>query len=133
MKKKPIQGSSCLFDDLPKILRIMKLICVFMFVVLLQVSANSYSQTAKLSLTGKNLSLEKVFEMIEEQSEFSFLYNLKQVDLSKKVDVDFQNVQVEKILDQILKGTNITYTLNNRLVIIHSEGEKYSQIALLGN
>jgi TonB-linked SusC/RagA family outer membrane protein len=104
-----------------------------MFVVLLQVSANSYSQTTKLSLTGKNLPLEKVFEMIEDQSEFSFLYNLKQVDLRKQVDIDFQNEQVEKILDQILKGTNITYTLNNRLIIIHSEGEHYSQVVLVGN
>jgi TonB-linked SusC/RagA family outer membrane protein len=94
-----------------------------MFVALLQVSANSYSQTKKLTLVGKNLTLEKVFELIEDQSEFSFLYNLKQVDLSKEVDVDFKNEQVEKILNHVLEGSNITYTLDNRLIVIHKGKE----------
>lgn len=124
MKKKRIRGSSCLFDDLPKILRTMKLICLFMFVALLQVSASSYSQSAKLNVSGQNLALEKVFEIIEDQSEFSFIYNLKQVDLSQKVNVNFKNERVEKILDQVLDGTNITYTVNNRLIVVHREGEK---------
>jgi TonB-linked SusC/RagA family outer membrane protein len=123
MKKKLIKGSSCLFDDTPKIYRTMKLICLFMFVALLQVSASSYSQTKKLTLVGKNLSLEEVFELIQNQSEFSFLYNLKQVDLSKEVDVDFKNEQVEKILNHVLKGSNITYTVDNRLIVIHKEKE----------
>jgi TonB-dependent SusC/RagA subfamily outer membrane receptor len=30
---------------------------------------------------------------------------------------------VEKILDQILDGTNITYTVNNRLIVVHREGK----------
>ncbi|QGY42569.1 SusC/RagA family TonB-linked outer membrane protein [Maribellus comscasis] len=122
MKKKRTQGKSFLFDDLPKIYRIMRLICLFLFAALLQVSASSYSQTTKLNLNGKNLSLERVFELIEDQSEFSFIYNLKQVDLSKKVDVDFKNKQVEKILDSVLEGTDITYTVDNRLIVIHQEG-----------
>ena len=121
MKKKRIKGSCCPFGNLPKFYRTMKLICLFMFVALLQVSANSYSQTKKLTLVGKNLTLEKVFELIEDQSEFSFLYNLKQVDLSKEVDVDFENEQVEKILNHVLEGSNITYTLDNRLIVIHKE------------
>ncbi len=132
MKKKRIQGERCLFDDLPKIYRIMKLICVFMFVALLQVSASSYSQTMRLNLNGKNLSLERVFEMIEDQSEFSFIYNLSQVDLSEKVDVDFKNQQVEIILDEVLQGTDITYTIDNRLIIIHKDGVADGKTSLQG-
>ncbi len=128
MKKKRITGSCCPFGNIPKLYRTMKLICLFMFVALLQVSANSYSQTKKLTLVGKNLTLEKVFELIEDQSEFSFLYNLKQVDLSKEVDVDFENEQVEKILNHVLEGSNITYTLDNRLIVIHKEKEFGLQI-----
>ncbi|MCY1718793.1 TonB-dependent receptor [Prolixibacteraceae bacterium Z1-6] len=101
----------------------MKLICLFMFAVLVQVSASSYSQNTKLNVTGQNLTLEKVFELIEDQSEFSFIYNLKQIDLSQKVDVDFKNEQIEKILDQVLEGTKITYTVNNRLIVVHREGK----------
>ncbi|NCB08206.1 MAG: hypothetical protein EOM73_08590, partial [Bacteroidia bacterium] len=123
MKKKRIHGNRYLFGDLPKILRTMKLICLFMFVALVQVSASGYSQNTKLNLSGQNLTLEKVFELIEEQSEFSFIYNLNQIDLSQKVDIDFKNERVEKILDQILSGTQITYTVNNRLIVVHREGK----------
>lgn len=123
MKKKRIRGSSLLFAGLPKTYRIMKLICLFTFIALLQVSASSYSQSTKLNISGNNLTLEEVFEQIEDQSEFSFIYNLKQINLSKKVNVDFKNQAVEKILKKILRGTNITYTVNNRLIVVHRDGE----------
>ncbi len=123
MKKKLKQVSCWEYDDLTKILRIMKLIGVFMFVALLQVSAISYSQTKELTIKGNHLTLEELFEMIESHSEFSFMYNLKQIDLSKEVDVDFNNETVDKILDRVLKGSDITYTVNNRLIVIHKESD----------
>jgi len=119
MKKKLNQGSSWLFDDLPKIVRVMKLIGVFMFAALLQVSASSYSQTKELTIKGNHLTLEELFEMIEDQSEFSFMYNLKQIDLSKEVDVDFKNQTVDKILNRVLADSDITFTINDRLIVIH--------------
>jgi len=130
MKKKRIHGDG-LLHGLPKIYRTMKLICMFMFVALLQVSASSYSQTTKLNLSGRNLSLEEVFSRIEEQSEFSFFYNLKQLDLSRRVDVEFKNKSVEKILNRVLAGTNITYTVDNRLIVIHKKGETTGDVGWL--
>ena len=124
MKKKLNQGSGWHFDDLPKIFLIMKLIGVFMFVALVQVSASSYSQTKELTIKGNHLRLEELFEMIESQSEFSFMYNLKQIDLSKEVDLDIKNQTVDKILNLALEGTDITYTLNNRLIVIHKASNK---------
>ena len=121
MKKKLKQGSGWEYYDLPKILRVMKLIGVFMFVALLQVSASSYSQTKELTIKGNHLTLEELFEMIENQSEFSFMYNLKQIDLSKEVNVNFNNQTVDKILNRVLKGSDITYTVNDRLIIIHKD------------
>ncbi len=130
MKKKRIRGSSRSFDGLPKIYRTMKLICLFMFVALFQVSASVYSQSTKLNIVGNNLSLQEVFAKIEDQSEFSFIYNLKQIDLSKRVNVDFQNQTVDEILDEILEGTNITYTVSNRLIVVHRDGEVNSLLLL---
>lgn len=123
MKKKRIHGIGWLLADLPKMYRIMKLICLFMFVALLQVSASSYSQSTRLNIAGQNLTLVEIFEKIEDQSEFSFLYNLKQVDLSQQVNVDFKNERVGEILNKVMEGTDITYTINNRLIIIHKEGD----------
>ncbi len=123
MKKKRIRGSAMPLRELPKIYRIMRLICLFVLVALVQVSASSYSQNSKLNLFGQNLTIEQVFDDIENQSEFSFIYNLKQVDLSKKVSVDFKNKSVETILESILEGTGISYTIKNKLIVIHSDGK----------
>ena len=123
MKKKLIRGKDSIFPDLPKLYRIMKLVCLFMFVALIQVSASTYAQNTKLSLSGNNLTIEQVLSNIEDQSEFSFFYNLKEVDLSKKVSVNIKDQTIEEILNSLIKGTALDYTINNRLIIIHKNHE----------
>ncbi len=131
MKKKRIRGSGLPFGNLPKIYRIMRLICLLMFVALIQVSASSFSQNSKLNLYGRNLTIEQVFDDIENQSGFSFIYNLKQVDLSKKVSVDFKNKSVGTILESILEGTGVSYTIKDKLIVIHSDGKNGNSVIQL--
>ncbi len=121
MKKKRDCGRFQSMIGLPKIYRTMKLICLFLFVALIQVSASTYSQNTKISVSGNNLTIEEVFGLIEDQSEFSFFYNVKQLDLSKRVNVDINNEQLEKVMEVVLAGTDITYSINNRLIIIHKK------------
>ncbi|MEL7588240.1 MAG: TonB-dependent receptor [Prolixibacteraceae bacterium] len=132
MKKKRNQRNGQLLDDLSKTYRIMKLMCFFLLVTLIQVSASTYSQTTKLSLTGRNLTIEQVLGRIEDQSQFSFFYNVNEVDLSKVVNVDMENVSIESILNYVLDGTGLGYTVNNKLIIIHpstSSGRDYLSTA----
>lgn len=121
MKKKWIHGDDRCIIDVPKILRIMKLTTIILFLAFMQISAANYAQNTKLTLSGRSLTLEEVFGKIEEQSEFSIFYNLQQVDLSKRVDVNFNEVLVDKVLDAVLAGTNMTYSVNNRLIVVHSK------------
>jgi TonB-linked SusC/RagA family outer membrane protein len=99
----------------------MKLTIFMMAITLVHATASVYSQTARLTLTGKNIPLAEVFKQIEEQSEFSFFYNVRQVDLDKRVDVNFENQLVEKILHEVLSETNLTFSVNNRLIVIHQK------------
>jgi hypothetical protein len=109
MKKKLIHPSGKSYGDYAQIFRIMKLITLLLFVVIFQLSASTYSQTTRLKISGDNLSLGQIFEGIEKQSEFSFFYNVNQIDLSKRVDVVAENQFVNEILDKILTGTGMTY------------------------
>ncbi len=119
MKKKRNPKEDRLRSGFPKICRIMRLICLFMFVSLLHVTASTYSQNNKLSLSLQNLTIEQVLGRIEDQSDYSFFYNVKEVDLSKVVDVTIKDQPIEKVLDQVMAGTGLTYTINNKLIIIH--------------
>lgn len=123
MKKKWIQprGKSCI--DVPLIVRIMKLVTLFLFVAVMHVAAATYSQTTKLTIVGQNLSIGEILERIENQSEFSFFFNANQLDLTKRINIDADNQIVSKILDDILVGSGLTYTINNKLIVIHKPGE----------
>lgn len=121
MKKKWIHGECRSPIDTSKIVRIMKLTWLLLFVAFMQVSGANYAQTTRLNLAGKNLTLEEVFEKIEAQSEFSIFYNIQQVDLNKRVDAGFENELIDKVLDTVLAETDLTWSVNNRLIVVHSK------------
>jgi len=123
MKKKRNKRNDRFWNDFHKIYRIMKLMCLFMLVLLMQVSASTYSQNTKLSLTGRNLTIEQVLDRIEDQTDFSFFYNAKEVDLSKVVNVDMKDQSIGTVLDYLMEGTGLSYTINKKLIIIH-DGNK---------
>jgi len=107
------------WSGLSKTSRMMKLVCLFFLAALMQVAASTYSQNTKLSLTGRNLTIEQVLGRIEDQSSFSFFYNINEVDLSKVVNVNMEDESIETVLNYLFDGTGLTYTINNKLIIIH--------------
>ncbi len=121
MKKNRNHGRNPFWMELPKIFRIMRLICLLLFGALIQVSAASYSQTKKVTVSGENLSFRDVLKIIEEQSEFSFFYNVNQLEAGKQFDLDFENESLESLMEVLLKDSELTYSVNDRLVIIHRE------------
>ena len=123
MKKKWIQprGQSCI--DVPLIVKIMKLVTLFIFVAVMHVAAATYSQTTKLTIVGQNLSVGEILDRIEKQSNFSFFFNANQIDLNKRMSISADNQLVSKILDEILEGSGLVYTVNNKLIVIHKSGE----------
>ena len=128
MKKKWIhpRGKSCM--DIPLIVRIMKLVTLFLFVAVMHVAAATYSQTTKLKIVGQNLSLGEILDRIENQSDFSFFFNANQIDLSKRMDISADNQLISKVLDEVLIGSGLTYTINNKLIVIHKPGESLSMM-----
>ena len=124
MKKKWTNQSWHSSFDLTQTIRIMRLTIFIFFLALLQLSASSYSQNTRLNIKGNNLTLEEIFDMIEHQSEFSIFYNMNQLDLLKRHDINEENQQVEKILSDLLTGTDLTYTINNKLIVIHKQNEE---------
>lgn len=80
--------------------------------------ASTYAQSAKISLQLKKQSIEKVFEAIKKQSEFKFFYNDTQLDVNRKVSVDVENESINEVLNHVLEGTNCTYEVYEKQIII---------------
>lgn len=101
-----------------KILRIMKLTFLLMLISLTTVFANdSYSQSTRLTLSVKGLSLENFLAKIEEQSEFRFFYT-GNIDVDRKVTGNFRNEKITEILEKVSKAAGIRYEVMGRQIVL---------------
>ncbi|MCL3779388.1 SusC/RagA family TonB-linked outer membrane protein [Prolixibacteraceae bacterium JC049] len=103
---------------LGKLFRIMRITILLLVVFLVQVSASTYSQSVKLSLNMKNVTLADVFKEVEKKSEYRFFYDSKEIDATKKVSVKTRKSNVEQILDDIFQDANVTYQVIDRYIVV---------------
>ena len=106
-----------------KIFRVMRLCLLFIALSLTQVFASvSYSQSTSLTLKMKNVSIEDVLNKIEEKTEFRFLYNKDVVNVGQIVNVSVNESSISDILNNILKNTDIHYTISDRQIVLSKSG-----------
>jgi len=102
-----------------KVFRVMRLtFFLFLLAIFQAVAGTSYSQNTKLSFKLNDVKVKDVLNVIEEKSEFYFLFNSKLIDVERRVDINVSNQQVDKILNNLFAGYNIGYTVMDRQIII---------------
>jgi len=116
---------------IPKyLLLIMRISFLLFFIGVIQSYAtSSYAQVTQLTIHEKDIELEKLFNKIEDQTDFYFFYNNDQINKNKKVDVNVENKTIAEILDLVLKNTNISYHINNKTIVLNLKGSSYPQQA----
>ena len=102
---------------LKKVVNMMKLTSFLLLVSFMQVSAALYSQDSKVSIQVKECPIEQVFELIENQSSYVFVYNHEQVKNVGRVTANFQNESVAQILKTCLKGSITSLWITRSLYV----------------
>ena len=129
MKLKPKERD--IFKCLRKVFFVMRITLFFILLSsAIAFSANSYSQNAKFSLRLSNATVSDVLKVIEEQSEFIFFYQDKQIDLNRNVNLVVVDKTVNEILDQLFKDTDNVYKIDDRQIII-GKSQKQLEIKAL--
>ena len=106
-----------------KTLLIMKFFMLF-FLLSVSVSAASYSQEVRLTLSANDISLTDVFSMIRKNSEFTFIYSVNDVRSIRVKSLDMKNATIQEVLDFCLKNTGFVYTIEDQVVVIQAKDEK---------
>jgi TonB-linked SusC/RagA family outer membrane protein len=101
-----------------KIFIAMKLAFILSLVCSLQLSASVYSQNTRLNLKVNKLSLVEVLKEIRNNSEFSFVYDLEDVEYVQSVSLNTKDASVEEILEVCFENTNLTYDIVDKVVVI---------------
>lgn len=84
-------------------------------------SVNVHSQNAKVSLDANSIKVAQVISAIESQTNYLFVFNKKNVDLSRKVKVNANNKAVSEILDEVFAGTGIAYVMEGKNIVLTKE------------
>ena len=105
-----------------KIFLIMRFTLFLFFLAIFQTLAtNSYSQVAKVSLDINNKTVIEILNSIEDQTDYYFLYNNQLIDVDRLVSFQCTNENIETVLDNVFKGTDVGYLIKNRQIILSNQ------------
>jgi TonB-linked SusC/RagA family outer membrane protein len=97
-----------------QLLRMVKVI-IILFCICLQVRAKGFTQ---ITLSEKNVPLQKVFAEIQKQSGYDFLCTFELLQQAGRVTVKVKNVSLKEALDASLRGTGLTYLILDKTIVI---------------
>lgn len=112
----------------------MRISLTLLFAVVFQLTAkDAYAQRTRVAISMSNVSVEQVLNKIEETSDFVFLYNDKAIQKNRIVSVNNKSGKIMDILEDIFKGTNISYTVIDKQIILSKsdsthQGGKFIQV-----
>ncbi len=89
------------------------------FFMLTVVTPSAFAQQQKaISIEAKNKPITTVMQEIEQQSGYTFFYNTKDVNISRNINLDLRDSDLKTALDELFKGTAITWSLDNKQIVL---------------
>ncbi len=119
---------NCLTKKLPinQFLKIMRISIILLFTcVFCSMAESVYTQNAKVTINKRNVTMKEVLNEIEAQTDYLFIYN-NEVNTDKKVSVRAKSESVANVLNDLLKETDIRYTIEGNHIILFVETEEES-------
>lgn len=99
-------------------------------------SANLEAQNRKITLSVEKVSLRQLFNAIEKQTDYKFLYRDLILDDLKDVSVNVEGKEISHVLDQVLPGKNLQYKIqgtNINIIRKASSATTGSVVTVKGN
>ena len=87
-------------------------------------SISNYAQVKQFTFHFEKSRIQDVFNYIEQNSEFVFLFYEKVLDTNRKVNVSVKDESIESVLNKLLKDTSVTYEIKDRQVVLKKKEER---------
>lgn len=128
MEKSWINGHEVPIHVVRKVFLIMKI--TFLLVVLLNTglfAMQADAQQNKVTLRVKDMALERVIVELRKQTGLRFFYSMDKLKAAGRVSVDVQEQKLSEVLDQVLSGTDLTYTILDDVITIKNREIQQAQ------
>ena len=87
-----------------------------------------YAQNKSFTIELSNVTVKNVFDYIENNSEFVFLYDQNVIRLDERVDIKLKDQPIQVVLEQLFKGKEVTYEINDRQISLKKVGTQETPI-----
>ncbi len=107
------------FDSTKQFLRKMRatILLLLMFASSL-LATNVHSQVAKVNISVKNSSVIQVLRTIESQTDYLFVYDKNEIDLTREVNLETGSHAVSEILSEMFSETNVVFAMNGSNIML---------------
>ena len=93
---------------------------IWLFVLMLfLLPTHGFAQTdARMTINERNITLEQFINIVQRESNFSFFYKDSEINTNERITVQANNKTLGEILSQALQGTNISYRIQGKQIIL---------------
>ena len=120
--------SEGIFDTTNQLIRKMRITFLMLIVFASSLFAtNVNSQDAKVNIVIKNAYIIQVIKAIESQTDYLFVYNKNEIDLTRKVDIVAENKSVADVLSAVFSNTNVVYAMEGSNIMLMSMSDAVQQ------
>lgn len=101
---------------------------LLLFISFQAYSSDGHSQNVKISIPHAKMKVSDLLSTIESQTEYLFVYNKKNVDIRRTVDVEANNKAVSEILDEVFEGTELKYVMEGNNIVLTKRAEPTASV-----
>lgn len=105
-----------------KALNIMRITILLLFLGIFSISATAYSQEARVTIHANNKTLSDLFAEIKSQTNYSFWFDVNDVDVNREMSIHVESETVADVLTVIFDGENIDFKLKGNHIILSKRG-----------
>jgi len=107
----------------------LKIVTLLTVVISTFANAKTFSQTIKLHL--KSAKITDVLIAIEKQSDYTFFYKTEDLKGIKKVDVNINENSINTVLQQLLEGLPLEYSIEGKTIAVNKILDKPSGVKVV--
>ena len=112
------------FDSTKQLIRKMRTTFLILVVFASSLFATDVSsQVAKVNISIKNASIIQVIRAIEDQTDYLFVYDKNEIDLTRQVDIVAENKSVADVLSGIFSNTNVVYAMEGSNIMLMGKSD----------
>ncbi len=82
-------------------------------------AGDGFSQSNPLTFKVNRVTVQEVFDLIRQNSDYSILYKTEDLDVNRIVNLDVKDASIEEVMNSLLSGENVEFVVKKNQVIIH--------------